>query len=70
MKYKFKEQKDGIIYIENANNIVAKYKVNNNWREVNYSFSEDKINIRLFDRYKKYKDVTIQLGIEEIQNIP
>ena len=69
MKYKFKEQKDGIILVTENDNIIAKYKVNDRWREVNSSVKEDGLHIRLFDKYKKYKDVTIQLGIEEIQNI-
>lgn len=69
MKYKFEEDK-GITIIKEDNNIIAKYKPNYKWKEVNYSFKEDGLHIRLFDKYKKYKDVVIKLGIDDIQEIP
>lgn len=70
MKYQFKEQKDNIVFIKEDDNIVARYKLNDRWREVNYSLCDEGINIRLFDKYKKYQDAIVRLGIDEIQNIP
>ena len=67
---KFKEQKDGIILVTENDNIIAKYKVNDRWREVNSSVKEDGLHIRLFDKYKKYNDVIVKLNIDEIQYIP
>lgn len=69
-EYKVKENKDGIIEIKEKNNIIAKYKINDRWREVNYYFKDNKMNIRLFDKYKKYLDVIVNLGEETIQYIP
>lgn len=70
-KYKFKEQADGTIFIEDENDdIVAKYKLDKRWREVNYSFKENSINIRLFNSIsRKYKDATIELDREDLQII-
>ena len=70
MKYKFEEQKDGIVFIKEDDNIIAKYKLNYRWKEVNCSVKTDGIHIRLFDKYKKYQDVVIKVGIDEIQEIP
>ena len=70
MNYKFKEQKDGTIFIEEDDKVIAKYKVNERYREVNYSFKDDKVKIRLFDRYKRYIDVEVKFNIDEIQIIP
>ena len=69
MKYKFEEQKDGITLIKEDDNIIARYKLSYKWKEVNYSFKEDGLHIRLFDKYKKYKDVVIKLGINDLQEI-
>lgn len=70
MNYKFKEQKDGIIFIEEDDKVIAKYKLNDRYREVNYAFKGDVIKIRLFDRYKKYVDAEVKLNVDEVQMIP
>lgn len=70
MNYKFKEQKDGIIFIEEDDKVIAKYKLNDRYREVNYAFKGDVIKIRLFDRYKKYIDAEVKLNVDEVQMIP
>ena len=70
MQYKFKYQKDGITYVYNNDKIVAKYKLDYRWKEVNYSYKDNYIQIRVFNGIKKYQDVLIELGKEEIQEIP
>ena len=70
IKYKFKEQSDGITFIEKDDEIVAKYKLSYKWKEVNYSFKEDSVMIRLYDKYKKYLDVEVKFNVDEVQMIP
>lgn len=67
---KFKEQKDGTVFVTENDNIIAKYKLNNRWIEVNSSIKNDGLHIRLYDKYKKYNDVIVKLNMDEIQYIP
>jgi len=70
MQYKFKYQKDGITFVYNNDKIIAKYKLDYRWKEVNYSYKDNYIQIRIFNGIKKYQDVLIELNKEEIQEIP
>lgn len=71
MAYKFKEQKDGTVHVMDGDNVVAKYKVDRHWREVNASYPDDShISIRLYNRMRGYINSLITLNKEEIQEIP
>lgn len=69
-RFKFKEDKDGIVSVKEGDNVIAKYTVDYHWREVNISETNTQIKVRLYNKMKGYLDTTVELNKEEIQKIP